>query len=638
MMNAKSEHTVEEGERLNRYVEALCAEETIAGFQIQNDEEARLGQIARVLKVAAHPDQAVPHPTFAGGLEQRLLARQRASTQTRAQPSWWERVQVGLFPRRRMAAAVAMISLAVLLLFVGAPVVERLRLPLPPLPSLVTVAEAYGSLAGLPSSFGLLGDVSFALETCLPAMIEQVSVYQQEPAPVTASEVEELASRFAIQGTVHRAGESFVVEDDSQRLVVLGTQKGHYQYRRLSMPSAPQGVSIDGVAAAQRARAYLEQRGLLGFGHQAPIVTQLPIDQGTARYQVLFPQVADDLVVENAGVRASLDEAGEVLEVTGRVLQVASAGHYPILSAAEAFRALETRDPQRVFLVDVRQGEAGAVVHTITRQVERSTPSSPYHPGDHVAVEGMVRAVVYEDARGNVHYIEAYLVWDRALAYSYNLVGPKVAELAVWDRLHLRVWGTVVTDGQGALAILVEDYQRSRPEEEFVTLLGQMILEQAEGKEQLLLLTDDGTRYVLFPWGQDPQEVDYYRKVGWLERKKILVGGTLTGERSADGYPVLMVGGMEGGTEIDALRSADERPWPRPQVWRNVLPSLSGRATIEEVTLRYFALPVPPDLSDSAAADLTYLLPVYRFEGSTPSGEMFKVYVQAVHPDYLRTD
>ena len=633
----KDKHSMEREERLNRYVEALHAEKTTADFEIRNVEEARLWRIARALKVAAHPEKSVPRPTFAAELERRLLARQRPSTQTKTWPSWWERVRVGFFAHRR-ATAGAMLLLAVLLLLVGAPVVEWLNPPLPLLPSLVTVVQAHGSLEGLPSLPGLLGDVSFDLETPLPAVPEQVTIYQQRPAPIIPREVEVLAHRFAIQGAVHRVGESLVVEDDSQRLVIYGNQKGYYHYRRLRVPSPPHGASIDGVEAAQRAQAFLDQRGLLSFEHRAPVITQLPVGgRDTARHQVLFPQVVDGLAVENAGVKVTLDEAGEVLEVVGRVLHLTSVSRYPILSAEGAYRALQDQDPRRVFLVNVRQENVRAITHIVVREVEGPpTPSSPYHPGDHVAVEGMVSsALVYEDARGDVRYVQASLTTNvGASGYSYKLIGPKTVELARYHRLRLKVWGTVVTNSQGALAILVEDYQRSRPEEEFVTLLGQLIVEESEGKEQMLLLTDDGARYLL-SWGQASQPIAEYRENEWLGRK-VLMGGTLTGERSAEEYPILILAGFETGTEIETLQSAEERPWPRPPVVRDVFPTLSGQAVLEEATLRYFTLPVPLDPTNSAAAAaLRYLLPVYRFQGYTTDGVAFTIYVQAVRDDYL---
>ncbi len=627
---------MEREERLNRYIEALHAEKTTADFEIRNVEEARLWRIARALKVAAHPEKSVPRPTFAAELERRLLARQRPSTQAKTWPSWWEWVRVGFFAHRR-ATAGAMLLLAVLLLLVGAPVVEWLNPPLPALPSLVPVVQAHGSLEGLPLLPGLLGDVSFDLETPLPAVPEQVTIYQQRLTPIIPREVEVLACRFAIQGAVHRVGESFVVEDDTQRLAVYKAQRGYYHYRRLQLPSPPHEASIDGVEAAQRAQAFLEQRGLLSFEHQSPVITQLPVGQNTARHQVLFPQVVDGLAVENVGVKVTLDEAGEVLEVVGRVLHLTSSvGRYPILSAEGAYRALQDQDPRRVFLVNVRQENVGAMTHIVMREAEGPTPSSPYHPGDHVAVEGMVSALVFEDARGDVRYTRAFLVTDIPSAYSYGLVGPKVAELARHDHLHLKVWGTVVTNNQGGLAILVEEYQRSRPEEEFVTLLGRLIVEESEGKERMLLLTDDGARYLL-SWGQDSQPIAQCRKNEWLGQK-VLMGGTLTGERSVEGYSILIPAGFEKGTETKTLQHAEERPWPRPRVIRDAFPTLSGQAVLEEVTLRYFTLPVPSDPTNgaTAAADFRYLLPVYRFEGHTSEGGVFTIYVQAVRDEYLK--
>lgn len=627
----KPKHSLESSEQLNRYIEALHAEETTANFEIKNVEQAKLYRIARAVKVAAQAEKGTPRPSFAAELERRLLARQSVATGRRVQPSWREQMR-RLFSAPRWAKAGAILLLVALLSFVGTAVVQRLTPSLPLLPSLVSIAEACSGLEGLPSLPGLIGDASFVLHSSLPTAREKVTVNRREPNPTTAREVDARARRFAIRGTAHRVGESFVVEDDTRRLVVSRVQKGYYHYRRLRPSSPPRGTSIDDVEATQRAQTFLDQRDLLSFEYQAPVITHLPAHQQMGCYEVLFPQVADGLPVDNAGVKVTLDHTGEVLEVTGRVMRLTPVGHYPIISAEEAHKALQEQDPHRVFLVDLHHGETGGTVQVHQKRVDMVTLSSPYHPGDHVAVEGMVSAVVYKDAQGDVHSINAFLIGGSG--YSYQLIGPKTAELSRYDRLHLKVWGTVVTNDQGELAILAEDYRQTRPEEQFVTLLGRLSIEESEGQEQVLLLTDEGSRYLLSrERGSSP--IAPYREE--LSGRKVLMGGTLTGERSAEGDPILIPAGFETGSEIETLQSAEGHSWPRPLVVRDALPTLSGHAMLEEVTLRYFALPVPADPANvsRATGDFRYLQPIYRFEGHTTEGEAFTIYIQAVRDEYL---
>lgn len=628
----KPRHSLESAEQLNRYIEALQAEETTANFEIKDVEQAKLYQIARAVKVAAQAEKSTPRPSFAAELERRLLARQSVSTGRRVQPSWSEQMR-RLLSAPRWATAGAIVLLVALLSFVGTAVVQRLTPSLPLLPSLVPIAQASSGLEGLPSLPGLVGDASFVLQTSLPTVREKVTVYRREPNPTTAREVDARARRFAIRGTAYRVGESFVVEDDTQRLVVLRVQKGYYHYRRLRPPSPPRRTSIDDVEAAQRAQAFLDERDLLSFEHQAPVITQLPTHQQMGRYEVLFPQVADGLPVDNAGVRVILDHTGEVLEVTGRVMRLTPMGRYPILSAEEAHKALQEQEPRRIFLVDLHQGEAGATVQVHQKRMDMATPSSPYHPGDHVAVEGMVSAVVYKDAQGDVRSVNAFLIGESG--YSYQLIGPRTTELSRYDRLHLKVWGTVVANDQGQLAILAEDYRQTRPEEQFVTLLGRLSIEESEGQEQMLLLTDEGSRYLL-SWKQGSSPIVEYREEE-LSGRKVLMGGTLTGERSTEGDPILIPAGFETGSEIETLQGTEGHSWPHPLVVYDALPTLSGHAMLEEVALRYFALPVPADPANGSRAttDFRYLQPVYRFEGHTTEDEAFTIYIQAVRDEYL---
>lgn len=630
-MSENNDHNyVENSERLNAYIEALLAETTTVNAGPQNEADTRLWQTARLLKIAAHPEKATVHPEFAADLEKRLLVQQRLLAPPKPAKSWWPDWLTSRPISWSRRWAVAAVATLLLLAFLAVPLIEQWQRPLPSLPALVQVVQAYWGMEGLPSQPAHLGDVSFELATPLPTVPKKLTIYQQAANPITAAEVVVVARRLAIAGRVHSVGQNFIVDDGQQRLVILQAQKGYYHYQLLrpavSSDSSP--IQVDGVA--QQAQAFLEEHGLLDFNHALPQVTVESTEQNGIQYRVLFPQLLDKLNIENAGVRVIFNEVGQVIEVVGRVVAPAAVGQYPVLSAVEAYEALQNKNADRIFLVDLRQGQAGVVAHTVVIEEEIEQPSPPiiYQPGDTIELEGLLRATVFTDNAGDPGWINAFL-FDETTGYIQRLLGPRLGDLAQYDQFHVHIWGRVVLDDRGQPALLVDDYRRSRPEEQFVTLLGQLVIVESDGQEQLLFLADDGGLYVL-PWSQEPKAIDEYRPLADLGQK-ILLSGTLTGNPTTEGYSVLITARLEISSEIDQIHSAVERPEQRPPVVENALLTLSGQARIEEITLTYFTLPLPTARMNSHSSDesVLYLLPVYRFVGQTNDGTSFKVHLQA---------
>lgn len=630
-----TEESFEEIEGLNQYLESLGAGKGTADFEVHNDEEARLWRMARRLKISAESAQEAPRSAFIAGLEERLLARQRALDKKSEQPSVIVRIRSKFAPHRLIQAA-ALITIIIILSFVG---FDQLRPSLSSLPSMVTIVKAYTPLEGLPVLPWAPGDLTFKREATLPKAPTSMTIFKQASNQVTYNDVKELASRFGLQSEVHREGESFIVEDGIQKLVVHRHQEGFYDYRLLLEVSKAEMKPIDNVEAIRFAQVYLEQRGLLNFEYQASIDSSMAVNQDKVQFSVHFSQIIKGLVVENAGVTVKLDETGTIIEVIGRVLNVKSMERYPVISAEEAYHALIRHDQERIFLIEAQQEQYGTITGVLEAHGDPLSVQSPYHPGDYVSVEGMVSATKYEDALGNMLAVHTALIIDTGSSrQTYDLIGPKAAEITEYDRLHLRVWGMVVT-GQESLAILVEDYQHSRPEEKFVAFMGTFTIEQYVGQDQLVLVTDNGERYlILSPGGQDKVQMGDYPQFEGLTGVRVLVGGTLTGEYSAQNYPLLILAGFKAGSEIDALEGPDQHLWPRPRVVRINLPQLSGEAIVQNVSLMYYSLPVPIDpINSEVTRDLYFLLPVYRFDGSTMNGESFKIYVQAVRSEYLES-
>jgi hypothetical protein len=623
---------VESSERLNAYIEALLAETTTVNAGPHNEADARLWQTARLLKIAAHPEKAAVRPEFAADLEKRLLVQQRLLTPSEPAKSWWPdwlTIPPISWSGRWAVAAVATL---LLLAFLVVPLIEQWQRPLPSLPALVQVVQAYWGMEGLPPQPAQLGNVYFELATSLPAVPESLTVYQQEANPVSLADVEAIARRLSIDSRVYPVGESFVVDDGQQRLVMSRMQKGYYHYHQLPPPVSFDQAPIQADRAAEQAHAFLQGYGLLDFTPASPQVTVLPMDKNDGRYQVFFPQTVDRLVVENAGVTVLLNEFGQILEVTGRTILPAAIGRYPLLSAAAAFDALQNRDASRVFLVDSRQDQVGVATHTVVvvkEESEKRAPPVVYQPGTSVEVEGLLRATIFADSDGNPGRVHAFLVEDTN-GYAFRLLGPRLVDLAQHDQFHVHIWGTIVLDNQGQVALLIEDYRRSRPQEAFVTLLGQLVVIETDGQEQLLLLADDGRLYAP-PWSKEPEAIARYRPLVH-SGQQVLLSGTLADDYASGDYPRLITAVFEFGSEIAELQSAVERPVQRPQVVEDELLTLSGQAMITEITLTYFTLALPTGATANTLPgheEARYIIPVYRFEGQTDNGTLFTIYVQA---------
>jgi hypothetical protein len=626
-MNKKGNSFDEEPERVNRYIDALYAEKSTAGLEIRDDEEARLLALARTLKVAAHPEAGASDPGFADALERRLLGRYRAVYRRQDDRPWWKKMPIGSMVLRRAGLATAL-ALSLLLLFAaGTRVRERFWPSLPPLPSLVSIARAYSSLEGSPQFPGVLGDIEFELKTPLPITPGQITVYQQSPDPVTMTEATDLAQRFGIEGDVHRVGNSLIAEDEHGRLVVFSAQKGYYQYQRSSQASSL-GSSIEPSEAIRLARIYLEERNLLDFDHGPPLVTRA--QNGTLLiYQILFPQMAEGLPVENAGVTVSVTEAAELREIKGRVLHLEPVGRAPVLSAEAAYDLLQNRGPAQAFLVEVNQAREGSAIQAKVRQVQGPLVRPPFHPGDHVELEGILGATIRQDASGMVSHTYASILPEGCGFASMTLMGPKVDQLAAYDRFRIRVWGQVAADKRGMPALIVEGYQRTHSQEQAVLLLGWPMVEKVQGEDRLLLHSLDGARYALSRWCQDSQSL-VAEHPEWLTRK-VLVSGILSGDRVADEYPVVRADQVHTGSEIDQMQSIPDGIISRPAVVHDAFAVLRDQGFIEEASLVFFAFPVPLDSPDDTAGGepYRYLLPAYRLKGYTTEGLEFAIYVQA---------
>lgn len=618
-------------ELLNQYIDALHAEQSTADLETNDEEEATLRMVARLLKAAVHPEAAKPSTTFASALEKHLIRQHQIYYSCRETRPWWARILANPVTLRRVAMLAALATVLAFSLLVAPWARKPPGIPSSPHFSLVAVAEAATSLEEWPPLPGVLGNIEFKLETPLPASSpREVMIYRQVADPISMQEAEELAQRFGIQGSVQQVGASWVAENEHSRLEVSSAQKGYYYYRNFKMPLA-HNVSVDATEAIRLAQRYLEQRGLLDFDHGSPLLLAQSEGGAASPYRILFPQIVDGLTIENAGVTVILTKDGEVAEIRGRVLRLESVGQQPILPVEAAYQALQDPGTRQTIWVEVNDGGIGVVTQVKKiQQLEPSISPSPYRPGDYVEIEGVINATVFQDASGVISYTQAFLT-PATCAPSLRLTGVKVDELTPLDGYRVKMSGLIVGDPTRP-ALIVETYHRTHPQEQAVVLLGSLEV----GKEQdvLLLHSPENTTYALVLWCQNmPSLLIEYSNRGW-SGAKVLVRGILTGEQAAGKYPIVRVDQIHTGPEIEALESLSpdviSRLAPRPSVAPAAIPVLSGEGQIEEVDLILFAFPLPFDFQNGITEPYRYLIPAYRFAGRTADGVAFTIYVQAI--------
>lgn len=610
-------------ERLNDFIEALLAERSLIEHRASNETEGGTFLIASLLKVAALPRISEPNPSFAKSLERRLRKRYREIHTPRTRPFARRTPRAGSYTRTvRVAAGSAILFFAALSLLILR-IFEWGR-PSPPMASLLSIVRTFGSLEPLPEAPGILGDVEFVLETTLPQTPKFLTVYEQGSAPTTLAQATELARRLGVQGPVYRTGNSFIAQDSDSTVQISALHQGYYDYRREVDLISPEEL-MEPQKAVQVAQAYVEERGLLDFDHGTP---RLASEGPGARYQVHFPQTAGGIPIENAGVTVTVSGDGQVMEVSGRVLQLHPVGEMATITPQQAYRLLQKRDPFQVFLVRLNQFDQRHASQVVAMRVEDPRLPPPYSPGDYVSVKGLLQVSILGNPDAASPITRAWLLPQDCRQAPLSLTGSGLADLSSLHGFRIRAWGVAARANHGGPALILSGLERTQPEEEPIALVGRTMLDQSSGEASIVLETHAGDRYSLSSWCEDAR-MHATGGQEWIGTK-VLVSGFLTGQRTARGDPIVRVDNIRWGAEVDPLETPPASAWPGPKIIPDGLPMLEGEARIDKVSLTFFALPAPaPD--DVNVPDQAYrlVLPAYQFEGRTPDGDAFVIYVQA---------
>ncbi len=271
-------------------------------------------------------------------------------------------------------------------------------------------------------------------------------------------------------------------------------------------------------------------------------------------------------------------------------------------------------------------------------------PTPPLTAGQHAeGLEGWLQAYYLESADGKTRTLEATLVEKPLLGQSYwqiKLTGKGLDGIAQYDRLHVRVWGRYVTDGDEP-TIQVERYEKAYPDERIQAWLGKEEITTVQGRKVAIFQSREGQRYILALSLRDPRSLDYMRQPSDLPGggQQMLIEGVVRGETFGS-YPVIEEISAHSDATVRAMTDLNSYQLEiRPQVIRSQRPPIPGKAYIEHVDLIYYAIANPmmgfsykpmPDLS------MRIVQPLWKFTGHTQDGASFEILVQAVSDQYVK--
>lgn len=525
------------------------------------------------------------------------------------------------------------------------------------LPSLLEVASAYAEDAG-EEARRVIDNAIFRLAVPLPKAPDRVRVYRQLPEPIDEAGALELAGRLGISmaGVSDESYQGvFVVTGDGGRLVVSKNFRGYFSFDRnaqgpdplMAAPAppsfAPPGATVTPAPTTEEATRvageFLRSRGLLPPEHVAGTADDAPAGVTPLYRKVAFIPTVEGRAVRGLGITVTVGPGGKVTAVQSAYAKLAPGNAYPIMSTEEAYQRLEAGQPD---LLQARQrSTSGAssfssvAARPFPAGVGKKEQPLPYRVGEAVELEGLLSAVVYEGKDGTRRYVATMLAGPKEspTRVQSRLVGNNLEDLSRLDQQHVRVWGKVEqlsTQPPGG-RLRVERFEKLYPEERLVTLLGRIDIEGEGDGATLVLVADDGKRYILEGPGPTRWREEY-------QGRRMIVEGRTTRRTSKEGYPVIELAGMSGGTDVDRMKDlSGYQPRPRPQVIPERPPMITGDVEVMRAALEYYAAPVA-SLPHGAANQEPFLLvqPVYAFSGSFGGGSgSFEAYVQAVRPEYV---
>ena len=473
-----------------------------------------------------------PAPEFVERLSTTL--RQRQVTRS---PS--PHLRVSLSPRLLWAGAA--VAVALLLAFVLPPLFGGDH-DLPPLPRLVYAADA--DPQSVPPS--LLAGASLTLTTDLPDAPAEMRVYRARPIPIPATPEEALAwaRDFGLPGPQvyrdPRVEDSIIVLDSHDQFLGFYQFPGARSIAYFDQFPGAHSINYSGEDAAafdgsplsleqatEVAVAFLREHEMLPAAY--PIHDAYRVHDWTDplvepdRMVWFSPELEGHPMCGGFFVYVIVNPAGEVIRFTLHEPMAFEPGRvYPIKSAEQALAELTSGQLAR--------GPFHLEIEGTLRIPEPRSPSRVYRPpppnwsaGQPITVTGgldllLVAEPVLSAVEGDGSNVRAQLGTRNGA--SYDLTGPRVAELTAVDNEDVEIQGAVVAQlGPRRWRVEVTDW-KIVPQRDFEQLTGVLTIEGSD----TWLVTDEGERYHL---PNPPDELNNGERIHVYADEPLVVGGDL---------------------------------------------------------------------------------------------------------------
>lgn len=474
-----------------------------------------------------------------------------------------------------------------------------------------------------PDFTAIFSDVTFTLDTTLPATPSEALVQQTTPLTITAEIAQQLAAQFGFPGPVyeevlppHAAPDAapaqwqrpptYFAFADGARLRMSGSS---FNYVNDDVSLVP-GAGADEAQAVQVAETFLRERGLLDYPHE--------LRQGFLPGEVRVLRLVDGRLLDDPVLFAQVGGDGRVGYVGNYRYRetVADLGRYPLRSAAEAWRLIQD----------------GVVANEIPFNIRPDMPAGPmptpveppggiplhwarqYEPGDAIDLYGFPLTFRPLDAAAP----------PRVELNQYTLSAPaaELEALAEQAGAEIHLWGRLGAEGE---SIRVEGWE-PRQDTTFLGLDG--TIQVVEG--QVRFRSDQGETYILPDAPQDIPDGLEARVFAWESRDEGL------------DYPALVWQTISERVDNAVPGQSDAQPMPLPQPGvpaPGANPYEFEQVTVDAVRLIYkrtMDRPAQPEQNLQTLPPLTYIQPVWQFSGHTDNGDVIEFFVQAVDPAYLK--
>jgi len=333
--------------------------------------------------------------------------------------------------------------------------VNTSTVPASPVPNQVsTPSLAPIATISLPFSktSSIFPNLQFSFEADLPAKLEKVMLYtQQPPEPATLESIKAIASRLGLDAPVYqRPGEGdypiYEVSDGFSMLRFPDDTAEIYQYwlnYGNSLTNPEDRLTPNQII--EIARTYAEEDGLLDTPYK---VETMPEEPGGVRF---VRQLDDRPVIYGIGHNPSLVDLEVIVSPDGKVQEVRyaarhfqPAGEFPILSAEQAWQRFIDNPTGDRLRYAINPPSQPSQLRSWLRQ---------YPIGERVDLYGY--ASQFQPAEPSGQPLEMFGNWPVVGDYAANFA----SQASVYDFLH--AWGQFITDTEGRQAFKIEGWEVS---------------------------------------------------------------------------------------------------------------------------------------------------------------------------------